>query len=131
VKLPPPATVVILPVERSSFRILALLVSAMSRFPLLSMATPEGWLSEASFAAPSSPPEPAIPLPATVVMMCVTWSTLRMRWLNVSAMKRFPLASIATAYGALSVAALASPSSPRSPVPPPATVVMIPVDRLT
>src|SRR3990170_816178 len=48
----------------------------MQRFPE-SRATPEGLLSCAAVAGPPSPPEPATPVPAKVVMVPVARSTLR------------------------------------------------------
>ena len=50
-------------------------VSAMYKLPAASAAMPKGPLSEAELAGPPSPPKPADPLPATVVMMPVTAST--------------------------------------------------------
>ena len=72
-----------------------------------------------------------MPVPATVVMMPVAASTLRMRWPSQSLMYRLPAASALTSHG-MKVALVAGPPSPRlfrngmvtSPVP--ATVVMMP-----
>src|SRR5215831_7281345 len=53
-------------------------------------------------------------------------STLRMRWLAVSAMKRLPKRSMATPRGYDSAAPVAGPPSPSKPlVPEPAMVLMV------
>ena len=53
---------------------------------LLSTATPLGpSCSDADVAGPPSPPEPALPLPATVVMMPVAAATRRTRRFLLSA----------------------------------------------
>ena len=41
-------------------------VSAMTRLPAPSTATPAGWSSSALVAGPPSPENPPVPLPATV-----------------------------------------------------------------
>jgi len=62
-----------------------------------------------------------------VVMTPVAVSTLRTRRLPASAMKRFPVASVASATGANSCAVVAGPLSPLNPLSPvPATVMMVP-----
>ena len=52
----------------------------LGRYP----STQEGL--QALVAAPPSPKKPSMPLPPTVAMIPVAAATLRMRWLNVSAM---------------------------------------------
>src|ERR1035441_8337194 len=64
---PCPATVVIMP-DGSTLRTRPLLLSAMYIFPDASTATQTGLLSCACLAGPPSPPKPAVPFPATVVM---------------------------------------------------------------
>jgi hypothetical protein len=58
-------------------------LSAMNKFPLESMHTPEGLFSIAEEAALPSPEYPAVPLP-TIVVMIPPISTLRTRlfWLS-------------------------------------------------
>jgi hypothetical protein len=57
-----------------------------------------------------------------------TAATLRMRWLNVSAMNRLPAASTATPWGNQILALVAGPPSPEKiALPVPATVVITPV----
>ena len=53
---------------------------------MLSKASAVGRLSWAVVAAAVSPEKPAVPVPATVVMIWVGLSMRRMRWLWVSAM---------------------------------------------
>src|SRR5437773_11090275 len=92
----------------------------MYRLPLASSATAAGLLRLALVAAPPSPAKLGLPLPATVVMIPVAAVTLRIRWLELSAMYRLPLASTATPAGTLRFAFVAAPPSP---APPPATVL--------
>ena len=61
-----------------TWRMRLLPVSEMKMSPLSSAATPCGVFRLADVAAPSSPLDPATPVPATVVMIPLT-STLRMR----------------------------------------------------
>ena len=75
-----------------------LLWSAMKRLPALSRATPKAKAKRALVAAILSPLKPEMPLPATVVMIPEV-STLRMRLLFRSAMKRLPALSRATPTG--------------------------------
>src|SRR5438309_5839044 len=99
----------------------------MYRLPLASSATAVGLLRLALVAAPPSPAKVGLPLPATVVMIPVAAATLRIRWLEWSAMYRLPPASTATPAGPLTLALVAAPPSPAKPKEPlPATVVMIP-----
>ena len=77
---PRPATVVILPVSASTFRIRKLLKSEMYRLPAASRARPSGF-RPASVAAPPSPEKKRLPLPAMVVMMPVLRSIRRTRLL--------------------------------------------------
>src|SRR5437868_4166582 len=84
--LPPPATVVMTPAAASTRRIRLLPLSAMNRLPDPSAATPAGLHTPALVAAPPSPLNPHVPLPATVVMTPVAASTRRIRLLLLSAM---------------------------------------------
>ena len=73
----------------------------MKRSSFRSTATPPGKARRALVARPLSPPKAGLPgssLPATVVMFPLV-STLRMRLLRVSAMKRLPAASMAKPAG--------------------------------
>ena len=63
-----------------------------------------------------------VPLPA---------ATFRIRWLCVSAIKMLPEPSTATPLSWCSLAEVAAPPSPESPLLVPATVVMSPVEALT
>src|ERR1700683_507561 len=109
-----PAEVVMLPLA-DTFRIRLLYLSAMKIFPEASTATPEGLFNDAEVAGPPSPDKPAVPLPATVVMIPLA-ETFRIRLLPESAMKRFPEASTATSAGP-NDAEVASPPSPRPELP--------------
>lgn len=65
-------------------------------------------------------------MPATVLMFPEV-STFRMRWLKVSARKRFPEESNAIPSGCLNSASVAGPPSPENPDDAlPATVLMTP-----
>jgi len=68
----------------------------MKMLPPSSTVTPRGALRAASVADRPSPANAAAPFPATVVIRPEV-ETLRMRWLKVSAMKRFPAESSAHA----------------------------------
>ncbi|MFT3791948.1 MAG: hypothetical protein QM741_12935 [Rudaea sp.] len=81
---PLPAIVVMMP-EPSTLRIRWFEQSAMYRLPALSMATASGLFSCAVFAAPPSPEYPALPVPATAVIVPPA-STLRTMWSVVLAM---------------------------------------------
>jgi UDP-N-acetylmuramyl pentapeptide synthase len=63
-----PANVTIVPAGVTS-RTELFAVSAMYRFPDLSNANPPGRFNWAALASPPSPEKPAIPFPATVVMI--------------------------------------------------------------
>ncbi len=77
-------------------------------------------------AGPPSPEEPPVPLPATVVRMPLV-DTLRMRLLELSAMKRLPALFTATLEEKKSEPLVAGPPSPEKPaVPLPATVETVP-----
>src|SRR5207244_9609408 len=122
-----PATVVMIPVAAATLRIRWINWSAIYRLPLASSATPDGPLRLAPVAAPPSPAKVKLPLPATVVMIPVAAATLRIRWLNWSAIYRLPLASSATPDGPLRLAPVAAPPSPAQLKPTlHATLVMIP-----
>ncbi len=85
----------------------------MKMLPLPSTATAStGEANPAAVAGPLSPLSVAEPLPATVMMFPVAWTTSRMRWLSLSAMKRLPLASMATPAGSASLAEVPGPPSP-------------------
>ena len=73
--VPPPATVVMIPVRPSTCRTTAAMLSAMKTFPLASTAMSRGFCIRASVAGPPSPVLPAVPVPANVVMTPVTVST--------------------------------------------------------
>ena len=60
-----------------TYRIRLLLKSAMYILPEESKQTPLGPYNSAKVAKPLSPLKPAVPLPATVVIMLVTAFTLR------------------------------------------------------
>ena len=124
-RVPLPATVVMIP-EGSTLRMRWLARSAMKKLPLPSTATPLGKAKPALVAGAPSPLKPEMPLPATVVMMPEV-STLRMRLLFRSAMKRLPAPSTATPVGKAKLALVAGPPSPLNPeMPMPATTVNCP-----
>ncbi len=83
VPVPPPATVVIVPSFTRRTR--SLVVSATRMAPSGRTATAVGLLSWAAVAAPPSPVKPAVPFPATVVMV-PSRATRRIRWSRSSAM---------------------------------------------
>ena len=124
--VPVPATVVIVP-SASTLRTRWLLASAMYRLPLLSNTMSWGLSICAIVAGPPSPLKPALPgVPATVVITPAV-SILRMAVFHESAMYRLPEASSAKPWGALIWAMAAGPPSPLwPPVPVPATVVITP-----
>ena len=95
--VPVPATVVIVPSD-PTLRTLWLNVSAMSKPLAWSTAMANGKASFAPVADPPSPLKPAEPSPATVEITPAV-DTFRMRLLSVSAMKRLPVVSTATAWG--------------------------------
>jgi hypothetical protein len=101
-------------------------VSAIRNPPPANAATRAGALSAALVAAPPSPPNAAVPVPATVAMIPLA-DTRRMRLLPVSAIRNPPPGSAATPPGWLSCASWApSPSPPKPADPLPATVAMTP-----
>src|SRR4051812_37171948 len=107
-----------------TFRTRELFKSEMYRFPSESTATAQGLNSSALVAGPPSPKNPAVPLPATVVMIPLA-PTFRTLLLPGSAIYKFPLASTATLCGNDSPALVAAPLSPEYPGKPlPATVVI-------
>ncbi len=74
--------------------------SAISKLPELVMSISFGCCSRAEVAGPLSPtPSSGNPPPATVVMICVTASTLRTVLRLLELMKRSPAASRAIACG--------------------------------
>src|SRR5262249_21951592 len=97
-----------------------------------------GLYNNAEVAGPVSPPKPGPPEPAIVLILCVA-STIRMRWLLVSAMSMLPAVSKATSYGKERFAEVAAPPSPvNNPKlhvlpqmgPVPATVLITPTATL-
>src|SRR5581483_11307472 len=135
--LPPcPATVVMTP-WASTFRMTWLALSAMKSSPAGLIATLWGQLRVAWVAGLPSPAKRGeqvarlrgtnpVNLPATVVMMPFR-STLRITWLNVSAMYMFPVRSNVSILGSFIWASVAGPPSPENPAgDAPANVVTIP-----
>ena len=94
--MPLPATVEMVP-EVSTLR--TLLFSEMYMFPLLSIATEEGLPIAALVAAPPSPENPLVPLPAIVMKLPDVPDSLRTRNAPASAKTRLPLLSQAMALG--------------------------------
>src|SRR3990172_6505759 len=97
--IPLPATVLINPVTASTLRTRSLKESATNTLPTPSTATPYGEFSWAPVAAPPSPENPGVPVPAMVLINPVTASTRRTRWLAMSAMNTLPTPSTATPVG--------------------------------
>src|SRR5579871_2203440 len=125
---PFPATVVMVP-PGVTWRMRLLLRSAMYRLPLESTATPVGWLSDALVAAPPSPENPCVPLPAYVEMIPLGVSR-RTRPLVRSEIYKFPALSKAMPQGDPIAALVASPPSPEKPRNPlPARTVSVPFDE--
>ena len=82
-------------------------------------------------AGPPSPLNPATPVPATVVIIPVVASTLRILLFPWSAMKRLPAPSSASPNGrAKSAASAGPPSPPKPPSPVPTNVLKTPVDEI-
>jgi hypothetical protein len=103
-----------------------LVESPIRKPPSAVAATPRGELSWAAVAAPPSPADPPVPVPATVVIV-PPGDTRRTRWLPRSAIRKPPSAVAATPAGEVSWAAVAALPSPADPaVPVPATVVIVP-----
>jgi hypothetical protein len=130
--LPVPATVEIVPTG-VTLRILLDPVSAMYSVPSAPIATSDGLLRFALVAGPPSPQAAvvvvqAVALPATVVIVPVVGSILRMRLLPVSAMKMVPSGATVTAEGDLRFALVAAPPSPpkapASPLPGPVPAIV-------
>src|ERR1035441_1467067 len=119
--VPFPATVVITPFETLRMQHP---LSAMYRLPVESTATPVGLSNWALVAGPLSPLKPAVPFPATVVI--IPFATLRIRLLSSSAMYRLPAESKAIPWGD-NLALIAGPLSPKED-PPPATVLIVPFE---
>ena len=127
---PLPTTVVMMPVDNNTVRILLFEVSAMYSTPPAT-ATPLGNNRVAAVAEPPSPPYPppwgpVPPDPAKVEMMPALFMH-RTRWFTSSAIKRRDvLTSYAMPNGYDRVALVALPPSPENPgTPVPATVVMV------
>ena len=111
-RVPLPATVWIRPVEATTSRIRLLPESAMNRSPAESSAMAVIPLNCAFLAGPPSPPLPAAPVPAKVMMLPVAATTSRITLFPASAMKRSPAASTATAEGSSARRRWACPPSP-------------------
>ena len=127
-KVPSPATVLIVPVPPSTFRMRWLPVSAMKMFPAPSTVTPLGPLRSAAEAGPPSPAKPLTPVPTTVVITPLAESTRRSRAFCQSTMKTLPALSSATPLGPLRAALSAGPPSPLKPgTPVPARTVIWPL----
>ena len=71
-----------------------------------------GPFSSAAVAGPVSPLKPALPSPATVMILPVALTTSRTTLLPPSTMNRSPAESTATPQGPLSSAAVAGPLLP-------------------
>ena len=89
-EFPVPATVVIIPAGET-LRIRALLKSAIRKPPSAVAATAVGEWIWAAVAGPPSPLKPAVPVPATVVIIPAA-ETFRMRSLYMSANRKPPSA---------------------------------------
>src|SRR5579871_6429065 len=101
--------------------------SAKYRLPAASTAISLGPLIDTAVATLPSDAYPATPFPATVVIVPVAASILRILGKAASAMYRLPAASTAVPEGPFISAAVAEPPSPVYPaVPLPAYVVMVP-----
>ena len=111
--VPLPARVVMMP-SGATLRTTKFPLSAMSRLPEASTYRPVGSLSSAWEAGPLSPVYPAVPVPATVVMMPLV-STLRTTLNCTSEKYTLPDRSVRTPHGAPTSAAVAGPPSPVSP----------------
>src|ERR1019366_7246980 len=122
---PLPATVEIVPLTET-FRTRLPPNSVTYRLPAASKAKPNGAFNCALAAAPPSPVDPAVPVPAKVVIVPVD-ATLRTRLLALSAIYTFPSLSTATPSGAFSCATGPLPASPPNPAEPlPAMVEIVP-----
>jgi hypothetical protein len=103
--------------------------SAIRKLPSGRTARLKALFSSARVAGPPSPEKPAVPLPATVVMIPLE-ETFRIRWLPTSAIRKPPSGVGATANGMFSSADVAGPPSPLKPwTPVPATVVIVPLGQ--
>ena len=98
---PVPATVEMMPVFASTFRITWLSRSAMYRFPAASNTISCGTFSDASIAGPPSPEYPFVPVPANVDVRPVFKSSRRIRWFPRSQKYNAPSGPIARPYGSL------------------------------
>ena len=124
-RVPVPATVHMVP-SGVTLRTTSFPVSAMNKLPVESTATPNGPLICALVAAPPSPVNPAVPLPATVVMVPLA-AIRRTTEASRSATNRLPAASTAMPMGEFNCAATAAPLSPEFPARAlPATRVSVP-----
>ncbi len=95
-----PATIVNFPVEAETSSITLLNASAMNKLPLLSRAMPVGFPIWSPLARTPLTGEPIAPTtPATIVSSPVDLLSSSITWLFVSAIKRFPVESTATASG--------------------------------
>jgi hypothetical protein len=120
-----PATVLIVPSDQTRL-ILCPECSTIMKPPSDSKDTDVGLLRRADVAWPPSPEKPAVPEPATVVMIPVG-DTRRTTWLECSAIQIKPFGVHAPPIGSKRRADVADPPSPLHPATPvPATVVMVP-----
>ena len=95
--------------------------------PAGSIKMPAGLFSSALVAAPPSPENPAVPVPAIVVIIPVATVIFLILLLDWSAKYTSPEGTTHTPTGVFTVAAVASPPSPvNDAVPVPARVLMIP-----
>ncbi len=114
-------TMVVIVPSTETLRILSKPPVAMKILPRVSTVMAAGLTSMADVAGPPSPP---VPPPATVVIL--PCETFLIRAFPLSAIRTFPEPSIAKPLGALKLAEVAGPLSPKPLLPPPAKVVMVP-----
>ena len=122
---PSPAIVVMIPVFASIIRTRLSIGLVITILPWRVTFTSLGKGTPALVAWPPSPEKTDSPFPATVVMIPVLKSTLRIRWFPVSAIYMFSFKSTETPSGKFRDALVASPKSPVYPdCVTPATVVI-------
>ncbi len=94
-----------------------------------SIAKPRGYFTVAEVAAPPSPVEEAVPVPAIVLITPVEAVILRILWPAFSAIYKLPEASNTIPAGLFNVAEVAAEPSPvLLAVPVPAIVLITPVE---
>src|ERR1035437_49867 len=103
-----------------------LIWSEMYTFPAESTATPVGLFSDAEVARPPSPPNPAVPVPATVVTVPVVAPIMRTHAEEESVKYKLPERSTASEglKGMYAVVAL-MPSAVDVPDPPAKLVIIL------